>query len=587
MIFSADKFKPDLEPATEFTLPPAATVPDNSFTPLCHGGGKTFAIFRDDKLRPIVAEIPDGSEGTSVRLDPSGAGSPRTEYVSQSRDAQQCYSLGLDKKGYIHVTGDMHGYPGANDRFMPPRYAKKIIVYWISNKPYSIQDGFTFVGGDSEKAIPGTKWSYGSFYADNEGELYYTAHVAAITKHVPMEVGVGLWHYEVEKGSWTALGAEPPHIYPGAEYHPVLLWDFPGTPIWAKESHGTLCFDKKNRMHFAAPASTDASAVGLNALLYARSEDGGKTWKKANGTPIAGLPFRASGPNQADLAGASKQTGLLLRTYDANDCTGTPLKARIEKGVDLSGETGANSARWTGEIVARESGQITLELATNGDTSMNLIKYQKGIMDYSTKMKAGDAYILTLDKGQAIGIDVEWRKTHASGAISLNWTTPGHNKEKIPQEFLLPGHTRFDLFASVFVDRNGTPAIACSPSNSMDSGWRFWDVKSKAWTDDLLWPGVSRTFNKAYTGPDGVMWFESNSGIMHYSKAAYQYVVDPTMLTRGVAFDGPPKRYGIDYTSIWGADDSTFRKTGVYRAIAFDEKAQLWKVVSFTLPQTK
>ena len=205
-------------------------------------------------------------------------------------------------------------------------------------------------------------------------------------------------------------------------------------------------------------------------------------------------------------------------------------------------------------------------------------------MDYSTKMKPGDAYAFVLEKGQTIGIDLVWLKTSASGAIGLFWTTPGHRKEKIPQEFLLPGHHRMDLFASVFVDRDGVPAVSCSPSNSMDSGWCFWSARSKSWVGDFPWPGVSRTFNKAYTGPDGSIWFESNSGIMHYSKAAYQYVVDPTVMTQAMGFEAPPKRYGINYTAIWGADEYTYRKTGVFRAIAFDEKAMLWRVVRLALP---
>jgi len=577
--------KPEPLAATvEYTLPPAAVVPDNSFTALWSGGGKIFVIWRDAKLQPWVAEVPDGGgEGSSVLLDPVGADNPRTTYVATTREPQYCYSLGLDKKGYIHVAGDMHGYPGSNDRFMLGRYKRRNIMYWKSKSPYTVRDGFVFVGGDDLKSMPGSKWTYGSFFADNDGELYFTAHVVAIGgKHIPAEGGIGLYRYDAEKETWSAIGAEPPHLYPDAQYYPVLLWDFPGSPAIAKESHGTIRFDKKNRMHFAAPASTGPEIVGLNALVYGCSDDGGKTWKKANGDAIAGLPLRASGPNAADIVAAYDYHGLLMRVYNTKEFTDKPAKVCLAPEVDLHIYQSAQSAHWTGELVAREQGEITLELTTNGDSFLNLIKLQKGILDFSTSMKNGDAWKMVLDKDQTIGLDIEWHKTKSSGNIALYWTTPGHRKEPVPAKYLLPGLTRFDLFASVCTDKDGNPAIACSPSNSLESGWRYWDAAAKRWSVNSQFPGVSRTFNKIYTGMDGGLTFESNYGLMKYSKQAYQYVVDPTILTRAEKFEGPMKCYKINYTELMSADEATYRKTGVYRAFAFDET--LWHVVRIAFP---
>ena len=583
----SDAPKETLSATVDYTLTPAASVPDNSFTPLCSGGGKTFIVFRDDKLHPWVTEIPDGGEASAVLLDPADAGNPRKQYVAQYRDPQHSYSIGIDKKGYLHIAGDMHGYPGSNDRFLPGRYYRKIILYWKSNSPYTVKDGFTFVGNDVDKAIPGKKWSYGGFYSDNNGELYFTAHVVAIggKQFQNPEEGIGLYHYDADKGAWTALGAEPPHSYPNAEYYPVLFWNFPGGPTIAKENHGTLHFDRKNRMHFTVPAASDASAIGLNSLVYACSEDGGKTWRKADGKPIADLPMRAVGPNQADVAVSFNAYGLLMRSYASKDCTGQPTKVRIAPILDFCGDIKAQSARWTGELVCRDEGATTLEMTTNGDSNLNLIKFQKGIMDFSTSMKVGDSYTVTLEKNQTVGLDIQWRKTAGSGVIALYWTTPGHRKEQVPQQYLIPGHTRFDLFASVFTDKDGTPGIACSPSNSLENGWRYWDKAAKAWGFDYPFPGVSKTFNKAYLGSDNSLLFESNNGIMHYSKAAYQYVQDPVVLTRAEGFDRPMQRYNLaPYTVVWGADEQAFRKSNLYRAIAFDEKKQLWCVVRIQLP---
>ena len=94
-------------------------------------------------------------------------------YMAQYREFHHSYSLGLDKKGYLHITGDMNGYPGENDKFQPARYRRKIILYWRSKSPYTVKDGFEFVGGDPARAIPGTKWADGAFYADRRWRLYY------------------------------------------------------------------------------------------------------------------------------------------------------------------------------------------------------------------------------------------------------------------------------------------------------------------------------------------------------------------------------------------------------------------------------
>ena len=577
---------PTISETVDFTYPPASAIGDNGFSSLCTGGGKTFTIWRDDKLRPILAEVPEGGSATTAPLDKTDFGNTRTQYTSQYRDPQHAFSIGLDKKGYIHVTGDMHGYPGTNDRFMPPRFARKTILYWKSNSPYTVSDGFTFFGGDPDKAIPGTKWCYGAFYSDNNGELYYVSHVAAVSgKRVDMEGGIGLYHYDPETQTWTALGEEPPHTNPAAEYHKVIMWDFPGSPTIAKEGHCTLRFDKQNRMHIAVPAATGPGVSGLNALLYACSEDGGKTWKKADGSAIAGLPFRASGPNAADVVVSFNLTGVLMRAYASKDFSGTPISFRLLPGFDISVIPQANSARMNAEFVARDSGPCVIELASGGKASLDVIKYQKGGLDYTTEMKSGDTFTVNVDRGQTIGLDVKWEKTGGSNALGVFWTTSGHQKEKIPRAFLLPGHTRFDLFASVFVDGNGSPAVACAPCNCLESGWRYWNRTTKKWSDDGAFPGVSNVFNKAYTSPDGVITFESNLGILHYKKEQYQYVRDHTILMRGTEFTGPFKTYSVGYSTIYGADEVAFRKDGVYRAIVFDEVKMLWSIVRFDLPR--
>lgn len=587
-----------------FTLPPAADCGDNNTnTPLWSGGGKVFAIWRDATMHPMVTEIPEGGTGDSVPLDPN------PKYMAQYREYHHSYSLGLDKNGYIHITGDMCNYPGENDKFQPPRYRKKIILYWRSKSPYTVKDGFEFVGGDPARAIPGTKWSDGAFYADNNGELYYMSRVLAVGgAHTPPEMGIGLYRYDAAKGSWSALGAEPAHIYGNAEYHPVLFWGLPSSTEINREARGTIRFDKQNRMHFSAPAALTADTVGMNALLYACSEDGGKTWKKAGGNPITVLPLRAvPGPSQADVVASFNLNGALAEFYTSNDLSGTASSVHIVQRMSPP-PGGINSARWTGEIVFPEAGVHTIEFAVKEcDALMFVINKQRGGQDpESGRLKPGFSQKYEAEKGMTMGFSIVWQNTPkypGSFTPKMRWQLAGHPAGEIPVTNLLPGRTRFDSFSEVAVDDKGTPMVACNPSNLYTGSWHYWDTTRKTWTGEIPYPGdskqhfvwgrdgkppgfgelpyisVSQPQNRILLGPDGMLTFESVSGFETY------YVTPKVQLYRTSAFDKELKPYLLkDVFRIHGTDEFTLRKTGIYRTLLFDGPTQVWSVGQVELP---
>ena len=425
-----------------FTLPPGADCGANTYTPLWSGGGKIFVVWRDSTMHPMVTAISEGGQAESVPLDPN------PKYIAQYREMHHSFSLGLDKKGYLHITGDMNGYPGEKDKFQPPRYRNKIILYWRSKSPYSVKDGFEFLGGDPSRAIPGTKWSNGAFYADNNGELYYMSRVLAVGgAHSPPEMGIGLYRYDTTNALWSALGAAPAPAYKDAkdaDYHPVLFWGLPSSTETNREARGTIRFDKQNRLHFSAPAAMSAASPGMDSLFYACSDDGGKTWKKAGGAPIASLPLRA---------------------------------------------------------------------------------------------------------------------------------IPGSS------QCLLPGGSRFEPFAEVAADENGSPAIACNPSNLFAGKWRFWEQAKKKWTGELPYPGDSQQENRILLGADGMLTFESVVGVESY------YVTPKVELFRTPAFDQEPAAYLLpNIFRICGTDEYTLRKSGLYRTLLFNGKSQLWTVSQVNIP---
>jgi len=565
-----------------FTLPPGADCGANTYTPLWSGGGKIFVVWRDSTMHPMVTAISEGGQAESVPLDPN------PKYIAQYREMHHSFSLGLDKNGYLHITGDMNGYPGEKDKFQPPRYRNKIILYWRSKSPYSVKDGFEFLGGDRLRAIPGTKWSNGAFYADNNGELYYMSRVLAVGgAHSPPEMGIGLYRYDTTNALWSALGAAPAPAYKeakDADYHPVLFWGLPSSTETNREARGTIRFDKQNRIHFSAPAAMSAASPGMNSLVYACSEDGGKSWKKAGGAPIASLPLRAiPGPSQADIVVSFNQNGVFAEHFASDDLTGRPLSSHIEPQFAAPGKS-ATSVRWSGEIAFPETGTYTVEFhAKDSEALMSIINKRKGDQDPETgKLKDGNGQKLEVEKGMTVGYTIVWRqppKAHASAAPGIRWQKAPSPMSEIPSQCLLPGGSRFEPFAEVAADENGSPAIACNPSNLFAGKWRFWEQAKKKWTGELPYPGDSQQENRILLGADGMLTFESVVGVESY------YVTPKVELFRTSAFDQEAAAYLLpNIFRICGTDEYTLRKSGLYRTLLFNGKSQLWTVSQLNIP---
>lgn len=315
----------------EFSTSDYSTVlgPDSKFSPVASFNGCTYFVWCNAARRPFVTKIDSSGAVTTAPLDPD------TAYVAQN-DGHHKFSLGIDSNGYIHVAGDMHNYP--NNLPYLSKYLGKKIMYWVSNFPEDVS-AFTFKGGDPVRAIPGYGFSYGSFYSDNNGVLYFMARGKVHEKgHWPGEHGVTLSRYDVTTQAWTELGGYPPPIIPqGPINHKALLWEDGGhffaadpTRSWYQSFQCGLAFDKNNRMHFAAAINNDTSVQGTTNVVYGYSDDGGNTFKRANGITIATLPMRVDpGPSQGDIVRTGDSGGTCYVAVDANN---NP-QININKGV--------------------------------------------------------------------------------------------------------------------------------------------------------------------------------------------------------------------------------------------------------------
>jgi hypothetical protein len=275
------------------------------WTPLQHYRGKTFLVLPDVDLRPMITEVDDKTG--RVIVAPLDANPNYKAFP----EGHQRFTLGIDPDGYLHVMGDMHGYNDGWNRYVE-RYNGQNILYWRSNKPLDVTGGFTFCGGEySMSHLPGEEWGGDSrFFNDKNGGLYYGSRVRAFKggnwphSSEPF-IAYGIYRYDNTTGIWTSLGGAPIKDAPGSsDYQKILYWEY---TMGFESYHSEPRFDAHNRLHFSIGGNT-ANTEG-EGLIYAVSDDFGKTWKKANGKVIPGLPIRGKDgePDQGDLIERSKR----------------------------------------------------------------------------------------------------------------------------------------------------------------------------------------------------------------------------------------------------------------------------------------
>lgn len=324
------------------------------YTPVAHFKGNTLLVVPDRKDRPTVTQVAPNGRHTTVFLD------PQPDYVSFP-DPHNQFSVGVDPRGYIHIAGDMHQFGAGHGRHRnyvyPDRYDDRkgaAILYWRSVRPMNISGGFEFRGAkNSVHALPGISWSYGRFFNDREGNLYYSARVRAFSAKDYNQpdarrgsMGVGVYRYDEQTETWSALGGHVPHPNPGNVriYHDVLYWAHSGRP---DTEHGyqayqaNLNFDINDRMHFSVCGHIgDGETL---RLVYAYSDDKGQTWHKADGTRIPGVPLQGDrgAQNLADVVTDMNHGSIAKVIADRH---GNPA---IKMGSNNSGWFVFRNGKWT------------------------------------------------------------------------------------------------------------------------------------------------------------------------------------------------------------------------------------------------
>ena len=273
----------------------------------------------------IIKADADGNEQTSYLEG--------VNFIFDGSDAKvRGWSVAIDNDGYVHIVGGQHNAPNPN-AYIPGSWEKIGLsrdrdsddfpnqLYWVSTRPGDIES-FEFAGQRSNpRQIPSPGYlNYMNFVQDNNGVLYLYGRI-----NVSGWQSWGLYRYDVAPRRWTDLGGDACSVIAAAEERNPGWTNFlirqirgripPGSKslVWAWQPHFyNYCranrwgvhFDRANRMHVRVPIrGLDANARIVDADVYAYSDDGGKTFHRADGTKVE-LPLTVN-PAPAHLADVS------------------------------------------------------------------------------------------------------------------------------------------------------------------------------------------------------------------------------------------------------------------------------------------
>lgn len=225
------------------------------------------------------------------------------------------WSIAIDKDGYIHIVGGQHNTPHPGS-YIPGSWEKIGLsrdeqsddfpkqLYWVSKKPGDITS-LEFVGQQNNpRHIPSLVLNYMNFVQDNNGQLYLYGRINVFGWQ-----SWGLYSYDTEKRRWTELGGDARGVISSAEKNNpgwsnyliqsvrggVTTTVGPKALVWAWQpnfynycrSRWGIRFDRTNRMHLKmAIRGLSANAHFIDSEVYAYSDDGGKTFHRANGSKV-------------------------------------------------------------------------------------------------------------------------------------------------------------------------------------------------------------------------------------------------------------------------------------------------------------
>lgn len=256
--------------------------------PIIHDGS-VYAVIWLPELKTHVVKVPLG--GGKTQLAPLMPGHVTGE------DPHRSYVIAADSAGRIHVTGDMHG--------------SAWVKHWLSREREDVA-AFDFACGLGSNLGPqGAEVTYPAFFKSPDGVLYHSIRCGKPA------MGAAISVLDAKTQTWSILGASIPreqlagqrkNMAAKTDANPLTVWEDNGEGGDYKymQPHAKLAWDRRKRMHIVCSVlnKNTPSAKGRHThthVLYAYSDDDGKTIRRGDGTEIR-WPMRAEeGPHQGDV----------------------------------------------------------------------------------------------------------------------------------------------------------------------------------------------------------------------------------------------------------------------------------------------
>ena len=240
--------------------------------PITTAGDRQFATYYDADGKVVVAHRALAEDRWTV-----GA----TELKGKVTDAHNSISMIADGAGYLHLSWDHHGNP--------LRYAR-------STAPGSTTFETLPMTGQTENNV-----TYPQFFRLPTGNLVFMFRDGASGRGNLVING-----YDTQERKWTQIHA---NLISGEN---------------RRNAYWQACVDAKGTIHVSWVWRESGDVATNHDLCYARSDDGGRTWTKSDGTAYA-LPITAA---TAEMASKIPQKHELInQTSMSADAEGRPVIA--------------------------------------------------------------------------------------------------------------------------------------------------------------------------------------------------------------------------------------------------------------------
>lgn len=221
--------------------------------------GDQYVAFYDADGCVVLAKRTIGSDDWVAR---------KTQYSGNVKDAHNSISIMVDGDGYLHMSWDHHGHP---------------LRYCRSTSPGSLEltEKLPMTGKQEGRV------TYPEFYRLPDGDLLFLYRDGASGRG-----NVMMNHYSVRTKEWTRR--QDAFIHGEGE----------------RNAYWQMCADTRGTIHISWVWRDSGDVATNHDMGYAKSDDGGKTWRKSDGTQYQ-LPITA---DTAEYAARIPQRHELINT---------------------------------------------------------------------------------------------------------------------------------------------------------------------------------------------------------------------------------------------------------------------------------